>query len=515
MNKRKILEVAGVLLFCFLMVLGVAAGTKKNQQQTLSSTEVAADELQTEGFAVADGMEVNVLQDVFYTQDIASLDPAALVEVKGAGDYTVSIDGYQKLESLDAVQDQNGEISNTIPEEEGYYKASIMVSDKEQGSVLTDAVLVYDKTVPEIVGVADASLDSEPTEDMITCSATDNIDGPVECQKQIEKISDEAYKVTVKAVDKAGNEAVATATLTVSAEDNRDAGQEQQQNETASSDTANTGSGTQNTADSWQITQYGDESGAQYMFYSITDNTGRLVIVDGGYEGNADVVRNVIKQHDNHVAAWIITHPHADHVGAFNAIMSANTDNAITVDRIYTVPVNKERYESTAQAYDDIDTYEKFYSLSQTMNNITYLNAGDELDLIGLRMQVFHSWDANVDALPDHLCNDGSMMFKVSGKKKSMLFCADVQSEMEPYILASYQNQLHADYVQLGHHGNWGLTTDFYDIVNPSAVFFDGPQWLIDDESGQYDGYLLRNYFAAKGITEYRFTTAPNTVVVE
>lgn len=162
------------------------------------------------------------------------------------------------------------------------------------------------------------------------------------------------------------------------------------------------------------------------MFYTIVDNTGRLVIVDGGFEGNADAVRNVIKQHNNHVTAWIITHPH-----------------------------------------------------------------------------------------PDHLCNDGSMMFKVSGRKKSMLFCADVQSEMEPYILASYRNQLHADYVQLGHHGNWGLTTDFYDVVNPSAVFFDGPRSLIDDESGKYDGYLLRNYFAAKGIPEYRFTTAPNTVVVE
>lgn len=521
MKKRRIIEAAGVILFCFLMVIGVAAGTKKNQHQTLNSKEVAADELQTEGFAVADGMEVNVLQDVFYTQDIASVDPGSLVEVKGAKDYTVSIDGYQELESLDADQNQIGEFSNTVPEEEGYYQVSITVSDKVQGSVMTDAVLVYDKTAPEIAGVADASFDSEPTEDMITCSATDNIDGPVDCQKQIEKISDEEYKVTVKAVDKAGNEAVATATLTVGAEGDNGTGQEQQQSAAASSDPANVergtnaGAGAQNVADSWQITQYGDEGGYQYMFYTIVDNTGRLVIVDGGFEGNADVVRNVIKQHNNHVTAWIITHPHPDHVGAFNAIMSANTDNAVTVDRIYTIPVNKERYEATAQDYDDIGAFEKFYSLSQTMNNISYLNAGDELDLIGLRMQVFHSWDANVDALPDHLCNDGSMMFKVSGRKKSMLFCADVQSEMEPYILASYRNQLHADYVQLGHHGNWGLTTDFYDVVNPSAVFFDGPRSLIDDESGKYDGYLLRNYFAAKGIPEYRFTTAPNTVVVE
>ena len=244
MKKRRIMEAAGVILFCFLMVIGVAAGTKKNQHQTLNSTEVAADELQTEGVAVADGMEVNVLQDVFYTQDITSVDPESLVEVKGAKDYTVSIDGYQKLESLDADQNQTGEFSNTVPEEEGYYQVSIMVSDKEQGSIMTDAVLVYDKTAPEIAGVADASFDSKPTEDMITCSATDNIDGPVDCQKQIEKISDEEYKVTVKAADKAGNEAVATATLTVGAEGDNGTGQEQQQSTAASSDQVNVEQGT-------------------------------------------------------------------------------------------------------------------------------------------------------------------------------------------------------------------------------------------------------------------------------
>lgn len=157
MKKRRIIEAAGVILFCFLMVIGVAAGTKKNQHQTLNSTEEAADELQTEGFAVADGMEVNVLQDVFYTQDIASVDPESLVEVKGAKDYTVSIDGYQELESLDADQNQIGEFSNTVPEEEGYYQVSITVSDKEQGSIMTDTVLVYDKTAPEIAGVAECS----------------------------------------------------------------------------------------------------------------------------------------------------------------------------------------------------------------------------------------------------------------------------------------------------------------------------------------------------------------------
>ena len=50
-------------------------------------------------------------------------------------------------------------------------------------------------------------------------------------------------------------------------------------------------------------------------------------------------------------------------------------------------------------------------------------------------MQVISSWDEHVDALPQQLPNDGSIMFKISGAEQSMLFCADVEEVMEQYII--------------------------------------------------------------------------------
>lgn len=264
----------------------------------------------------------------------------------------------------------------------------------------------------------------------------------------------------------------------------------------------------------WTVTQYGNDTGNQMMFYSITNARGQLVLIDGGWDTDAELVKSVIDAHGGHVDAWVITHPHPDHCGAFNAIMAANVDGSVVVDKIYTTPVNRKRYQETAHDYDRIEDYETFYILTKDADNVVYLNEGDAFDLIGLTGTVLHSWDEHVDALKDHLCNDGSLMFRLEAMKDSFLFCGDVQSEMEQYIVPAHKEELRSTYVQCGHHGNWGLTTDFYDLVAPEAAFMDAPSSVIDDKSGLYDGWELRDYFAKKEIPVYRFTSSPNSIVM-
>ena len=44
--------------------------------------------------------------------------------------------------------------------------------------------------------------------------------------------------------------------------------------------------------------------------------------------------RDVYKrQHGNHVNAWILSHPHQDHAGAFNQIYAS--PDGITIDAVY------------------------------------------------------------------------------------------------------------------------------------------------------------------------------------
>lgn len=93
-----------------------------------------------------------------------------------------------------------------------------------------------------------------------------------------------------------------------------------------------------------------------------------------------------------------------------------------------------------------------------------------------------------------------------------MLFCADMESELQYFIVDRHKDELDVDYVQLGHHGNWGLTAQFYEYTSPKAVFFDAPRWLTDTTDATYDAFILKDYFEKHGVQIYSFATAPNVI---
>lgn len=264
--------------------------------------------------------------------------------------------------------------------------------------------------------------------------------------------------------------------------------------------------------DSWTITQYGPADGSQSSFYTIKDKDGNLIIVDGGWGYQAQQVREIIAAYDNHVTAWIISHAHPDHAGAFNVIM--NNPGDIVVDNIYTIDVNLERYKATAQDYDGIAVHEEFLRVTENLENVHYVYENDEIDILGLKMKVLSTWNENVEALDVNLLNNGSMMFVLEGNEESMLFCSDVENEAEGFIIEGHKDDLaEVDYIQLGHHGNWGPTTAFYDCTNPKAVFFDAPNWLME-ATDPYDGALMKQYFEGRGVQMYSFEGAPHQIVI-
>ena len=257
----------------------------------------------------------------------------------------------------------------------------------------------------------------------------------------------------------------------------------------------------------YYITQYGNDDGSQIMFYTITDNNGGLIIIDGGTPEYADDVRQVIQENGNKVDAWIITHPHADHVGAFNEIYSDL--QGIEIKKIYTGDINKEVYEENDHEPDDqIDYYYRFLELTEGADNIHYINVGDVININGLRFdflwaynEAFETFDFSYD-----LPNSVGMVFKVTNKKESMLFLADLGSDMLPYMDCS---DISADYVEIAHHGQ-NLTDEFYEMVGAKVAFVDAPAWLREGE--QYNTKARIEWLLEEGIEVKSFDTTPNTV---
>ena len=96
-----------------------------------------------------------------------------------------------------------------------------------------------------------------------------------------------------------------------------------------------------------------------------------------------------------------------------------------------------------------------------------------------------------------------------------MLFCADVGKKMSDYLLEQHGDLLKADYIQMGHHGNGGLKSDFYQFVEAKAAFFDAPAWLMQDVSGRYTTVKNAHLMAENGAAVYSFSTTPNQIILK
>ena len=261
------------------------------------------------------------------------------------------------------------------------------------------------------------------------------------------------------------------------------------------------------------VTQYADTTGVQGTFYTISnDNT--LIIIDGGWAGNETAVRDVIAAHGNVVDAWILSHPHQDHAGAFNAIYA--NPGEITIRQIYDNGFDYDFISSVGEPYDDITVMETYHALTAAAENVTHLRRGDVLAVCGLTLSVYNAYDEavlyTVGDEKDYQ-NNASLLFKVSSASTSMLFCSDIKYDMSDYLLANYADDIACDYVQTGHHGNWSFSDEFYESTGASVFFLDAPGSITDNPD--FPASTLKQWLLGEKKTVLDFSTAPNTVTLK
>lgn len=262
--------------------------------------------------------------------------------------------------------------------------------------------------------------------------------------------------------------------------------------------------------DYWTMISHPDDSGNQGMFYTLhNEKSGTLIVIDGGWLQNENRVREAIKAYGGTVDYWFLTHYHNDHVDAFNQIWE-NPDG-IEIKQIYDCPMDYEEYVAVAHEWDFVDSFTRYRDITAGADNVTHLYRGDVLTIEDLTITVINSYDEKVrESGTQDIPNDAALVLKLVGDEDSVLFCSDCHSPvMADLLMSEYSaEELHAEYVQLGHHGNNSFPTYFYDYVDPQIALFDSPEWLMIGENYTAKDMLL--YFNEKGVTSYDYRTAPN-----
>ncbi len=268
---------------------------------------------------------------------------------------------------------------------------------------------------------------------------------------------------------------------------------------------------------SWTLTQYPDMSGNQGLFYTIKNNkSGELIVIDGGWEQNADAVRAAIKEQGNDkVDTWIVTHYHNDHVGAFNTIFA--DPQGIKIDKIYAPDIDEEVYHEIAKDWDMPEYMDRFVELTKDDERLVHPNRSDVIEAAGLRIKFYNTYDDvlldTVDKYEGDIPNNASLVFKVSGNEDSVLFFADAHSaEMAELFMKMYPDEMHADYVQLAHHGTNSLPRDFYLYIAPKTVLFDAGEWLMNDPGHDAKDYAV--FFDDNNIKRYDYRTGINGFIL-
>ncbi len=255
------------------------------------------------------------------------------------------------------------------------------------------------------------------------------------------------------------------------------------------------------------------------MSFIIRTTTGSFILIDGGWSGVGEGknILSILKEQNTSdglpvVAAWILTHPHSDHIGGMSDIAAAYYDEIdlrrvifnFTDDELLAQSDSKSMLESGSSALNVI---------RNTLNNqkkwgnaqVIKPHTGDVLYIDGVKVEILQTHE---DVFPDTDAllynNAASMAFKVTTDEHSVLFTGDLSAKYMLSLANRYGSTLKSDILQANHHGRTHGKTEVYSLVSPNVVLWPTTAASFEEyRDKDYNQYLLNNvsrhYISADG----------------
>ena len=242
--------------------------------------------------------------------------------------------------------------------------------------------------------------------------------------------------------------------------------------------TNTTSSGATGVGELWML---GSPTGAQNLSIVIKSPHGKLIVVDGGWEADATKLSELILQQGGKVDAWLITHPHEDHVGALCAILN-DASRKIRIDKIYCSLATPDWYRQVSPTGAGI--------ADKLLSAFTKLPVGTVTNTIG-RGREINIDDVNISVLNNrgvytyNGVNNSSMVYKIRVSGQSILILGDLAYDGgKDLIKTCTAAELKSDIVQMAHHGQQGVDQDAYTLIAPTTCLWPSPAWLWNNDNG-------------------------------
>ena len=250
----------------------------------------------------------------------------------------------------------------------------------------------------------------------------------------------------------------------------------------------------------------------------IFETENSLVVFDGGHHSEAEYLHEYLLGLGGHVSAWFLTHAHDDHVNAIFEILNRHDD--VTVDRVgYHFPSDRW-LDGLAPGGEGITMARGVRGALQNKNiPADTVSVGDVYTFDGLTVRVLLVPEED----PDYRdINNSSVVYRVEAEGKSVMILGDLGVEGGHTLLSTVDPSLiKADYCQMSHHGQNGVSREVYEAIRPTYCLWPTPSWLWDNMGdGGYDTSIFntvvtRGWISGMHCVKRHYRMTEGTQVIE
>ncbi len=255
--------------------------------------------------------------------------------------------------------------------------------------------------------------------------------------------------------------------------------------------------------------------------YIITLEDGSFIVIDGGASISSkdrDRMWSVLSdlyqkcfgalpdgEHPIRIAAWYMTHGHADHFENFFAFCEKYGKSVILETLIANFPSNEEGYNSYDPNYKVRDSLVLLSSYLK--EGVTYykVHAGQKFFVRNIELEVLYTHEEMYPQTIE-LFNDTSTVIRMGiystdGKGipadakpvETAIWLGDLHLRGSKNLRAMFGDLLKSDMVQLAHHGLNGCEWELYQLIAPACVWWptNGPNMYWQGNYAGYDHYCF------------------------
>lgn len=272
-----------------------------------------------------------------------------------------------------------------------------------------------------------------------------------------------------------------------------------------------------------KLVQLNAGGGMGYLF-QLED--GSFLIIDGGENQRscAEDIYRIMKNlapDPNHIVirAWLLSHGHGDHIGAFLNFAEAygkNTD--ITIQSfIYNMCLTKTHTAHfNSSGWSNVEKYHKQYypdaTFYKALTGQKYFFVNAELEILYCMQDYMPNIIPDIDGDLSTLDGDANIQSVVSAVTiagQRFTFLADTTKVNCDEMSRRYGNYLKSDFVQMAHHGIYhptnprsqNATKEIYTLINPDYALFPShtASSKMNNEVNQHLKSLIKKWFTTGG----------------